>query len=127
MKTGTHSRFTNALSVIALTCGLLAGAVSPAPARTDQDLIEVARSVHQTDRHAIVVATVQLADGENKDFWPLYHEYRFEIDKDNYGITRAADLFRPIFDATNGVDGWVSLEVSPLLAYDASSTQASAS
>jgi transaldolase len=37
-------------------------------------------------------------------------------------ITRAADLFRPIFDKTNGVDGWVSLEVSPLLAYDASST-----
>src|SRR6201987_2765380 len=28
-------------------------------------------------------------------------------------IVRAADLFRPIFDKTNGVDGWVSLEVSP--------------
>src|SRR6266700_3036917 len=39
-------------------------------------------------------------------------------------ITRAADLFRPIFDQTNGVDGWVSLEVSPLLAYDATSTLA---
>lgn len=33
-------------------------------------------------------------------------------------ITAAADLFRPIYDRTNGVDGWVSLEVSPLLAYD---------
>ena len=33
-------------------------------------------------------------------------------------ITRAADLFRPIWERTNGVDGWVSLEVSPLLAYD---------
>lgn len=33
-------------------------------------------------------------------------------------LTQAADLFRPIHDATNGVDGWVSLEVSPLLAYD---------
>jgi len=41
-------------------------------------------------------------------------------------ITRAADLFRPIFDKTNGVDGWVSLEVSPLLAYDAASTLAAA-
>src|SRR5437764_1508510 len=29
-------------------------------------------------------------------------------------LTRAADLFRPIFDQTDGVDGWVSLEVSPL-------------
>ena len=33
-------------------------------------------------------------------------------------LTQAADLFRPIYDRTNGVDGWVSLEVSPLLAYD---------
>src|SRR5271170_4007846 len=41
-------------------------------------------------------------------------------------IKRAADLFRPIFDQTDGVDGWVSLEVSPLLAYDATSTLAAA-
>src|SRR5262249_9796939 len=40
--------------------------------------------------------------------------------------TRAADLFRPIFDRTNGVDGWVSLEVSPLLAHDTASTLAAA-
>ena len=33
-------------------------------------------------------------------------------------LTRAADLFRPIHNATGGVDGWVSLEVSPLLAND---------
>ena len=37
-------------------------------------------------------------------------------------LRRAADLFRPTHDATAGVDGWVSLEVSPLLAYDAMST-----
>src|SRR5712692_8832897 len=37
-------------------------------------------------------------------------------------LTRAADLFRPIYDRTDGVDGWVSLEVSPLLAYDTAST-----
>jgi transaldolase len=41
-------------------------------------------------------------------------------------LTRAADLFRPIFDRTNGVDGWVSLEVSPLLAYDTARTLAAA-
>jgi transaldolase len=33
-------------------------------------------------------------------------------------LTQAADLFRPTHDATGGVDGWVSLEVSPLLAND---------
>ena len=41
-------------------------------------------------------------------------------------LTRAADLFRPVYDRTNGVDGWVSLEVSPLLAYDTVSTIAAA-
>jgi transaldolase len=41
-------------------------------------------------------------------------------------LTRAADLFRPIHEKTNGVDGWVSLEVSPLLAYDTASTLAAA-
>ena len=38
-------------------------------------------------------------------------------------LTQAADLFRPIHEATNGVDGWVSLEVSPKLAYDTASTR----
>ena len=37
-------------------------------------------------------------------------------------LTRAADLFRPIWVRTRGVDGWVSLEVSPLLAHDTPST-----
>jgi transaldolase len=41
-------------------------------------------------------------------------------------LTRAADLLRPIYDRTNGVDGWVSLEVSPLLAYDTPATLAAA-
>ena len=41
-------------------------------------------------------------------------------------VTRAADLFRPVHDRTRGVDGWVSLEVSPLLAHDATTTLAAA-
>jgi transaldolase len=41
-------------------------------------------------------------------------------------LCKAADLFRPVYDRTNGVDGWVSLEVSPLLAYDTNHTIAAA-
>jgi transaldolase len=41
-------------------------------------------------------------------------------------IQRAADLFRPVHDRTAGVDGWVSIEVSPHLAYDATKTLAMA-
>jgi transaldolase len=41
-------------------------------------------------------------------------------------LQRAADLFRPVFDATHGIDGWVSMEVSPLLAADTQATIAAA-
>src|SRR6516164_1706171 len=48
----------------------------------------------------------------------------FELALDD--LTRAADLFRPTHNQTKGVDGWVSLEVSPLLAYDTATTIAAA-
>ena len=44
----------------------------------------------------------------------------FELAQEDLSV--AADLFRPLHDATDGIDGWVSLEVSPLLADDAAGT-----
>jgi len=41
-------------------------------------------------------------------------------------LTRAADLFRPVYEETKGVDGWVSLELSPLLSADTAGSTASA-
>ncbi len=41
-------------------------------------------------------------------------------------LRRAADLFHPVFKATDGVDGWVSMEVSPLLASDTAGSIAAA-
>src|ERR1700726_2363298 len=58
--------------------------------------------------------------GEGKSGEELF----FELALDD--LQRAADLFRPIHRQTNGVDGWVSLEVSPLLAHDTASTLAAA-
>jgi transaldolase len=58
--------------------------------------------------------------GKGKSGEPLFFDLALE------DITRAAALFRPVFDRTDGVDGWVSLEVSPLLAYDTVSTLAAA-
>ena len=57
---------------------------------------------------------------EDKSGEELFFELALE------DLIRAADLFRPIYDRTDGVDGWVSLEVSPLLAYDTASTIAAA-
>src|ERR1700748_3199399 len=54
--------------------------------------------------------------GEGKSGEELFFELALE------DLTRAADLFRPIYDLTCGVDGWVSLEGSPLLAPDTKTT-----
>ena len=56
----------------------------------------------------------KLAEGKSGE--KLFFELALE------DLTQAADLFRPIYDRTCGVDGWVSLEVSPLLAHDTKST-----
>ncbi|MGO9202396.1 MAG: transaldolase [Limisphaerales bacterium] len=61
---------------------------------------------------------VRLTQGKSGE--PLFFELALK------DIGQAADLFRPTFDQTNGMDGWVSLEVSPVLAYDAASTLAAA-
>ncbi len=68
----------------------------------------------KTSRAYDTAIRVRLAQGKSGE--PLF----FELALDD--ISRAADLFRPIFDQTKGLDGWVSLEVSPVLAYDAAST-----
>jgi transaldolase len=53
-------------------------------------------------------------DGEPRE--SLFFELALE------DLRQAADLFRPVHDQTGGVDGWVSLEVSPLLANDTAGT-----
>ena len=65
-------------------------------------------------------AAIRQKFAEGKSGETLFFELALE------DLTRAADLLRPIFDRTNGVDGWVSLEVSPLLAYDTAKTSAAA-
>ena len=48
----------------------------------------------------------------------------FEITTDD--VTAASDIFRPVFERTNGLDGRVSIEVEPGLAHDAAGTVAQA-
>ena len=94
---GTLSRYMKELSVTGLTSN---------PTIFDHAI----KNSHDYDA-AIREKTAMGLSGEE-----LFFELALE------DLTRAADLFRPIHSATNGVDGWVSLEVSPTLAYDTSST-----
>src|SRR5438477_7305208 len=71
---------------------------------------------HAIKNSAAYGAAIRQKVKEGKAGEPLFFELALE------DLTRAADLFRPTWDKTNGVDGWVSLEVSPLLAYDTAST-----
>jgi transaldolase len=75
---------------------------------------------HAIKNSAAYDAAIRQKVKEGKAGEPLFFELALE------DLARAADLFRPIWDKTNGVDGWVSLEVSPLLAYDTASTLAAA-
>ena len=57
-------------------------------------------------------ASVRLLDNAGLAGEDLFFELALE------DLAQAADLFRPSYAASHGVDGWVSLEVSPLLAGD---------
>jgi transaldolase len=98
---GTLQHYIDALSVTGLTSN---------PTIFDQ-AIKNSTAYDQTIRR-------KLKEGKSGE--ELFFELALE------DLTRAADLFRPIYDRTDGVDGWVSLEVSPLLAYDTASTLAAA-
>jgi transaldolase len=101
LNSGTLSRYITELSVTGLTSN---------PTIFDQAIKS------STDYDAAI--REKLATGESSD--TLFFDLALE------DLTRAADLFRPIYERSNGVDGWVSLEVSPLLAYDTASTIAAA-
>ena len=72
--------------------------------------------VRQTDSSP----AIRQKSAEGKEGEPLFFELAIE------DLRRAANLFRPVHERTNGVDGWVSLEVSPLLANDTAGTIAAA-
>jgi len=70
--------------------------------------------------HAIKSSAYDAAISEGLEKGKSGENLFFDLALDD--LTRAADLFRSVHDVTNGVDGWVSLEVSPLLAHDTAGT-----
>jgi transaldolase len=101
LKTGVLRRYIDELSVTGLTSN---------PTIFDH-AIKNSKDYDDAIKH-------KLAEGKSGE--KLFFELALE------DLTQAADLFRPIYERTCGVDGWVSLEVSPLLAHDTKSTIAEA-
>lgn len=97
LDTGTLKRYIDEFSVTGLTSN---------PTIFDQAI----------KKSASYDPAIQQKLNEGKSGEGLFFELALE------DLTRAADLFRGVHDNTQGVDGWVSLEVSPLLAYDTAST-----
>ena len=97
LNTGTLKRYIDELSVTGLTSN---------PTIFD----------HAIKNSSTYDAAIRKKANEGKSGEELF----FDLALDD--LTRAADLFRPIWERTHGVDGWVSLEVSPALAYDTRST-----
>src|SRR2546427_813438 len=80
-KLTSHSKYLRKLYIASLSAAMLTVQVRHASAQTEQDMIEVARSVVAADRKAVVVAAMQLTEKEGKSFWPLYDDYRNEMGK----------------------------------------------
>jgi transaldolase len=98
---GTLKRYINDLSLTGLTSN---------PTIFDQAI----------SRSSAYDAAIRVKLKQGKSGEKLFFELAIE------DLSQAADLFRPVWDRTGGVDGWVSLEVSPLLAYDSASTTTAA-
>src|SRR6202051_4365041 len=101
LSSGTLERYVNELSVTGLTSN---------PTIFDH-------AIKNSDSYDAAIRQ-KLKEGKSGE------QLFFELALDDLG--RAAGLFRTIHDRTNAVDGWVSLEVSPLLAHDTASTLAAA-
>ena len=96
LRSGTLARYINDLSVTGLT--------------SNPTIFENALAGDSYD------ASIRVLDAAGLSGEDLFFELALE------DLSQAADLFRPAFEASKGVDGWVSLEVSPLLAHHATLT-----
>src|SRR5258705_6472958 len=101
LESGTLERYIDGLSVTGLTSN---------PTIFD----------HAIKNSSAYDAAIRRKVREGKSGEDLFFELALE------DLTRAADLFRPIWDRTRGVDGWVSLEVSPVLVHDTAKSLAAA-
>src|ERR1041384_440543 len=74
--------------VLTATAGVLALTAPRVAAQNFTDQIEVARSTLKSDRKVVIAEGMQLTDAESQAFWPIYHEYRAEMEKIADGMVK---------------------------------------
>lgn len=76
------------LLIVLLTAAWFDLPTRPAAGQNIQDTIEVVRSVIKADRQAVVASALQLTEEESAVFWPVYHQYRADMDKVSGGLVK---------------------------------------
>jgi hypothetical protein len=79
MTTFSFQSFVRGATFVGALTVALAASAPRSHAQSEQDQIEVARSVIRVDRQAAIASTMQLTDEEAERFWPLYRQYRFDM------------------------------------------------
>lgn len=96
---------------------LLTVCVAPSlPAQTDDDVIQLTRSVIETERQALIAANLGLSEAESAVFWPLYKEYRADLDR--AANTRIALLQKFFADYETLTDDEASALLDDFLSYE---------
>ena len=75
------TKLTRSFSASILIAGIMTLGLGQVTGQTDEEAIAVARSVIKADRQAVVAETLQFTATESQGFWPLYQQYRAEMDK----------------------------------------------
>src|SRR5262245_25976523 len=80
--------FTRLTLLLTLAASILAPPAQTVTAQNVTDEIEILRSVLKADRKVVIAEALQLAETESTAFWPLYGEYRAEMEKLGDGIVK---------------------------------------
>jgi hypothetical protein len=75
------TKLTCTLSTSLLLLGLVSLAQDQATDQSEDDAIKVVRNTLKADRQAVLTQSLQLTDQESKEFWPIYQQYRTDMDK----------------------------------------------
>ena len=80
--------FTRTSLLLAVAASLLALPAQDTAAQTATDEIEALRGLLKADRKVVIAEAMQLSEAESATFWPLYREYRAELDKLGDGLVK---------------------------------------